>query len=98
MPGFSVRTPTASRTFKGSFVISKPATLAEPSLGAIRQDRSLTVVVFPEPFGPRRPKISPGSTLKLNRSTAVRAPKRLLSPSATMPDMTVLLASFTPPI
>ncbi len=37
------------------------------------------VVVFPAPFGPRRPKISPRRTSKLTRSTAVNAPKRRTS-------------------
>jgi len=36
----------------------------------------LTVVVLPDPLGPRRPKISPGSTVKDKSSTAVKSPKR----------------------
>ena len=36
------------------------------------------VVVFPAPFGPRKPTISPGSTLKEMASTAVRPTKRLV--------------------
>ena len=35
------------------------------------------VVDFPAPFGPRRPKISPGSVLKLISSTATNSPNVL---------------------
>ena len=37
----------------------------------------LKMVVFPEPFGPMSPKISPFSTLKLTSLTAIRPPKAL---------------------
>jgi hypothetical protein len=36
-----------------------PATVAEPEVGAIRVLRVRTVVVFPAPFGPRKPNTSP---------------------------------------
>jgi hypothetical protein len=36
------------------------------------------VVVLPAPFGPRRPKTSPGGMERFNRSTAVRSPKRFV--------------------
>ena len=35
------------------------------------------VVVLPAPFAPRKPKTSPGPTLKLTPSRAAIAPKRL---------------------
>jgi len=38
------------------------------------------VVVLPEPFGPRKPKIWPRGTSKSIASTAVNVPKRLVSP------------------
>ena len=37
------------------------------------------VVVLPAPFGPRNPRISPGSTRKLMSSTAVNDPYRLVT-------------------
>src|SRR5215813_394669 len=37
------------------------------------------VVVFPAPFGPRKPRISPGSTRKLTSSTAVTRPYRFVT-------------------
>jgi hypothetical protein len=36
-----------------------PATVADPALGAISVPSVLTVVVFPAPFGPRKPNTSP---------------------------------------
>ncbi len=40
----------------------------------------LIVVVFPAPFGPRNPKISPSGTLKEMLSTAVMVPNRFVNP------------------
>ena len=40
------------------------------------------VVVLPAPFGPSRPKISPGETAKLAPSSARVAPKRMGEPGA----------------
>jgi hypothetical protein len=42
------------------------------------------VVVLPQPLEPRKPKISPRSMRKLTRSTAVKSPKRMVRPSASM--------------
>ena len=42
------------------------------------------VVVLPQPFGPRNPKISPRSMVKLTRSTAVKSPKRQVRSRAVM--------------
>ena len=39
----------------------------------------LIVVVFPAPFGPRKPKISPSRTRKETASTAVNVPKHFVS-------------------
>ena len=39
------------------------------------------VVVFPAPFGPTKPKISPFGTSKETLSNAVRWPYTLVSPS-----------------
>ena len=37
-----------------------------------------SVVVLPAPFGPRKPVTDPGSTVKLNRSTARSLPPNTL--------------------
>jgi len=43
-----------------------------------------TAVVFPAPFGPRMPKISPRSTWKEIPSTTAWPPYRLVSPVTSM--------------
>ena len=42
-----------------------------------------SVVVFPAPFGPRKPLTVPGSSENDRLSTATMFPKRLVSESAT---------------
>ena len=61
---------------------SKPKTLTLPDVGRIRVHMMRSVVVFPAPLGPIRPKISPGLILKLSLSRARMAPNCLVSPSA----------------
>src|SRR5947208_3521951 len=54
---------------------------AVPSFGS-RIPQSIRITVdFPEPFGPRNPKIDPLPTLNETSSTAVKVPKRLVKPS-----------------
>ena len=43
-----------------------------------------SVVVFPAPSGPTRPKISPSATVRLRWSTAVSAPKRRVRSRVSM--------------
>src|SRR5256885_10614829 len=52
-------------TSAASPTTSTPATRALPAVGGRRVQRMRTVVVLPAPFGPRKPKISPGA---MNRS------------------------------
>src|SRR5688500_3761287 len=42
-------------------------------------------VVFPAPFGPRKPRISPASTTNERSTTATKSPNRRVRPSAAMP-------------
>jgi hypothetical protein len=42
------------------------------------------MVVLPEPFGPRKPKIYPFPTVNEIWSTAVKVPKRFVSPSTSI--------------
>ena len=58
------RLERAVTTLIGSLVGSRSATLALPLLGSVRPNNINSVVVFPAPFGPRKPKISPSFTLK----------------------------------
>src|SRR5215472_12188318 len=50
--------------------MSNPATVAVPEVGQRKQVSMRMVVVFPAPFGPRKPTISPLVTEKEIRSTA----------------------------
>src|SRR5262245_32533960 len=49
-------------------------TRTSPAVGAMRPPSIRRVVVLPAPFGPSRPKISPGATRKETSATAVRSP------------------------
>ena len=40
----------------------------------------LKIVLLPDPFGPMRPRISPSETSNDTSLTAVKPPKRLVSP------------------
>ncbi len=71
--------PIRRRISLGSDVTSIPSMNADPLDGVRRVVRSETVVVFPAPFGPRNPKISPARTWKFTPSTAsfTGSPRRL---------------------
>src|SRR5579872_2961670 len=58
---------------------SKPATVAAPDVGGMKQVRMRMVVVFPAPFGPRKPTICPFATSNEMWSTAVLRAYRLVS-------------------
>src|SRR5215831_7528654 len=60
--------------------ISRPRKLIEPAVGINAPASRLKVVLFPEPFGPMRPRISPRATANETRFTAVNPPKTLVSP------------------
>jgi len=47
-----------------------PATSTSPAVGCSRPESIFNVVVFPAPFGPRKPTRSPAPTLKSMPSTA----------------------------
>src|SRR5215471_3028892 len=71
-----------SRTASESVRTSIPSTRALPPLSGNKPVSILMTVVFPLPFGPRKPKISPFSTRKLTSLTAVKLPKRRTRRSA----------------
>ena len=58
--------------------MSNPATVAEPESAVSTPANMRTVVVFPAPSGPTKPKISPGCTSKHRRSTARTPGKRFV--------------------
>src|SRR5690349_10849510 len=61
---------------------AQPQSDSAPALGSCRPTTRLTVVLLPEPLGPRYPTISPGWMSKLTRSSARMPPYRLVSPRA----------------
>src|SRR5262245_28723471 len=61
-----------------------PATVARPAVGRNSVARTRTVVVFPAPLGPRKPKTSPAPTSNDTPSNAIRSPKRFERDSATI--------------
>src|SRR5487761_2547203 len=68
--------PIRSRHWRLALRGVAPRTVADPSSGRWNPSRISMVVVLPAPFSPRRPKISPRSTVKLMSSTATSRPKR----------------------
>ena len=75
-----------------------PASTASPNRKASPDDGGSSpvsifiVVVLPQPFDPRNPKISPRAISKSTLSTAVKSPNLRVSPFATMaasPDVTL---------
>src|SRR5947209_6408391 len=64
-------------TASGFARTSMPPTMADPEVGASRPQRMRIVVDFPAPFGPKKPKISPGFTRSETWSTATKSPNRL---------------------
>ena len=67
-------TPIRRRTSAGSPATSIPATLALPAVRGSRVQSIRTVVVFPAPFGPRKPNTSPAATSRSISRTASMPP------------------------
>src|SRR6058998_233192 len=72
----------AASTF--SVAISYPATVTRPVVAAVRPAISRMVVVLPAPLGPRKPTISPRSTVNDTSRMMVCEPYRLETDSRTM--------------
>src|SRR5438445_2808056 len=71
-----------ARTFPFSRTMSCPATRALPEVGGSRVVSIRTSVVFPAPFGPRRPYVSPDRTSNVTASSATVSPNFRVSFSA----------------
>src|SRR6185295_5404797 len=63
--------------------MGRSQTRSSPAVGGVKQVTILMVVVLPAPFGPRRPRHSPGLTRKSSASTTRRVPYSLLRPRAS---------------
>src|SRR6476661_8282178 len=66
--------------------MSWPSTWATPALGCRKPSSSRIVVDLPAPFGPRKPKISPGSTVRSRSASAGASwrPYCFVSPRVSM--------------
>ena len=62
-----------------SVCMLKPATVPPPSVGKLSPQSIRMAVVFPAPFAPKKPKISPGYTSKLIWFTAANEPNFLVN-------------------
>ena len=67
--------PFGKRSYGSRCVISSPPRTICPASGFWNPLIALNSVVFPAPFGPSSPTISPGATLTLTWSSAVIPPK-----------------------
>src|SRR5713101_6925505 len=63
--------------------MSPPSKRIEPALGGKVPAIRLKIVVLPEPFGPMRPRISPGLTAKDTPLTARNPPNRFARPATS---------------
>ena len=72
--------PRTRRTSSGFRVTDQPSISACPADGRSRVASIRSVVVLPAPFGPTRPKISPGSTARSRPATASVRSYRLTRP------------------
>jgi hypothetical protein len=71
--------PTRLLTAMGSLRRSTPQIVAVPLVGSNMPVSIFRVVDLPAPFGPRKPTICPAGTSNESESTAICAPKRLVS-------------------
>src|SRR6266705_7073113 len=71
-----------ARTSPFSRTMSCPSTRALPEVGGSRVMRLRTSVVFPAPFGPRSPYVSPDRTSNVTASSATVSPNFRVSFSA----------------
>src|SRR4051794_13027063 len=69
--------PIRSRSSRSFFRQVRPRISTSPESGVVKPSRISIVVVFPAPFGPRRPKHSPLSTDRSSPSTAFTSGKYL---------------------
>ena len=71
----------AAHIYAGMRVRSWPSNTMPPALGRSAPEMQWISVVLPEPFGPISPKRSPGMMSTLTVSSAVKPPKRLVTPA-----------------
>ena len=88
-------TPMRFRTARASARMSSPATRALPAVGRSRVVSMRMVVVLPEPFCPRKPKMVPAAMSRSMPSTARTSSKCLVRPWA---QMALIVSSVEDPV
>src|SRR5882762_10330347 len=76
--------PSAARASGGRCVTSAPANVTVPEVTGRSPVRQLKKVDLPAPLGPIRPRMSPSSTDTDALSTALKAPKALVTLRASI--------------
>src|SRR5262245_39778382 len=89
--------PSRVRRCGGRAPMSAPSKRIRPPSAARAPEMQLMRVVFPEPFGPMRPKRSPGFTSREMLLRAVKPPKRLTTPFTSSSGVATASASPEPP-
>ena len=74
---------------------SVPRKRIEPALGSSAPEMQLKPVVFPEPFGPMRPRISPSMTSNDTLLRAMNPPNRFVRPDTVSIVLTPLISSLS---
>ena len=65
-------------------MMSRPRQVPEPESGVSRPQSIRSVVVLPEPLGPRKPQMRPSATWIEKSCTTCLSPKLLFSPFTSM--------------
>jgi hypothetical protein len=79
------------RRFGPTVVTSTPRRRMRPSSGCSKPPIMRSVVVFPQPLGPRREKNSPSRMSRETSRTAATLPKLLLTPWRLMPTLSAMV-------
>ncbi len=82
--GPSTSAPTFGSTSRTRDGIGLPRTSISPLVANTRPSSMRITVVFPDPFGPRKPYLSPSRTSRSTWSTASTGPNRFVSPLVTI--------------
>ena len=71
------------RRYGGTFATSSPSSRIAPAVGCSKPAIRRSVVVLPQPDGPSSEKNSPRAICSVMSSTAVKSPKRLVTPPSS---------------
>ena len=87
--GVSTMAPISCMTSVRPRGLGRPSRVSSPADGRARPSKHRMVVVFPEPFGPRKPKTPPSGTSRSSPETAMVGPPRRRRYSLRSPSMLI---------